>query len=537
MLLSALLAAQAAIAALTLAVTLFVLQTVAARREEDSRTYGEYVRQSGVRLIFMFSLAGVAVTGTALVAETLSRTDIPVLAAAPGARNLLILPILAFFQNLLMPLLLFERGLRLSRPDEWRKLRRAVDEHDVGRAVRAFLARKGLLEGGDLGDSDDGVLRGDPRDPDESAAAEAIEALLRDATIAMSDWRHGDFEWALESVGALVEFAMDELEREGIDWDLPGSVPYWPPLAEWRDTVDSFREEVITRGRPGYASQLAMLDRQLVLSGLKRSCGELFSAGLDGCVRNYDLAYGRRDRQLRDMLRNFTAEDLEWVFHSDHAGDVAYLREVIRHHARLLFHAMRHEDTDDFQWLRKALAEMLANGKSLWAHERRPRPTDEDAEDIEQISRYVVMGLAGYSLSLAEAGSLADSGPYIEAARSEYQSVQRLAGDAALPPDLAQELRFLWENLELSGPDRFGIGWVGPADYAPWFFSLRLVELAEDPMPEVGLVRTVALSARMWFDMNGDRVRSHVKLDGGLTLDERIVIVRDWLRAAAGPSG
>ncbi len=330
---------------------------------------------------------------------------------------------------------------------------------------------------------------------------------------------------------------MGELEREKSDWDIPGSVPDWPPLADWRDTIGPFREEVITRGGPWYASQLAMLDRRLVLTGLKRSCGELFTAGLEGCVRNYDLTYGRRDRQLRDMFRNFAAEDLEWVFHSNHAGDVSYLQEVVRHHAGLLFHAMRHEDADDFRWLRQALAGMLANGKSLWVYERRPRPTDEEVYGIEQMSRHVVMGLAGYSMRLAEIGSITNPTPYIEAARADHQDVRHLAGDFALPPNLAQELRFLWENLDMSGPDRFGAGWVGPGEYAVWFFSLRLVELAEHPMPELGLGRKAALGARWWFEKNVERVQGHAKLDDGLTLNARVAIVRDALRAAAGPSG
>ena len=429
-LLGALLAAQAAIAALTLAVTTFVLQGVGARRDAADRVYGEYVRRSRVYPIFYLSVGAVGVTGAVLAGGEFVGGGAPVAWAAPGFANLTLIAVASFAANLVLAVELFRRALQLTRPDEWRKLRRGVDECDVRSAVQAFLARKrrsqaeGSTYGGSSHSEWDEIipLRG------EGAANEALGALLRDAVRAMGEWRQGDFEWSLASVSELVEYAMDELEREGIDWDLPGSVPYWPPLAEWHDTIDSFREEVITRGRPWYARQLAMVDRRLVLSGLKRSSGELFSAGLEGCVRNYDLAYGRRDRQLRDMLRNFAAEDLERVFHSDHAGDVAYLREVIRHHAGLLFHAMRREDADDFQSLRKALAEMLANGKSLWAHERKPRPTDEEVEDIEQISRYVVMGLAGYSMSLAEAGSLVDPDPYIEAARSEYQSVQRLAG-------------------------------------------------------------------------------------------------------------
>ena len=66
--LGVLLGAQAAIAALTLAVTLFVMQGVSARRDVDDRMYLEYVRRSWVRAIFWGSLVSVAVTGAVLMA-------------------------------------------------------------------------------------------------------------------------------------------------------------------------------------------------------------------------------------------------------------------------------------------------------------------------------------------------------------------------------------------------------------------------------------------------------------------------------------
>ena len=54
--LGALLGAQAAIAALTLAVTLFVMQGVSTRRDVDDRVYAEYFRRSWVRPIFWCSM-------------------------------------------------------------------------------------------------------------------------------------------------------------------------------------------------------------------------------------------------------------------------------------------------------------------------------------------------------------------------------------------------------------------------------------------------------------------------------------------------
>ena len=58
-LLGPLLGAQAAIAALTLAVTLFVMQGVSARRDVDDRMYQEYVRRSWVKPIFWGSVVAV----------------------------------------------------------------------------------------------------------------------------------------------------------------------------------------------------------------------------------------------------------------------------------------------------------------------------------------------------------------------------------------------------------------------------------------------------------------------------------------------
>ena len=62
-LLGTLLAAQAAIAALTLAVTIFVMQGLSVRRDVDDRMYREYVRRSRVRPIFWASLVAVAAHG------------------------------------------------------------------------------------------------------------------------------------------------------------------------------------------------------------------------------------------------------------------------------------------------------------------------------------------------------------------------------------------------------------------------------------------------------------------------------------------
>ena len=140
-LLGVLLTAQATITALTLAVSLFVLQAVGTRQDVDDRIYRQYVSQSWVRLIFWGSVGAVATTAAVLITEKSVGQASIALEAAPGLRNLFLIAATAFFANLMLVILLFERSIWMSRPGQWRNLRQLVNQRDVRRAVQAFLGR------------------------------------------------------------------------------------------------------------------------------------------------------------------------------------------------------------------------------------------------------------------------------------------------------------------------------------------------------------------------------------------------------------
>ena len=104
--LGTLLAAQAAIAALTLAVTLFVMQGVSNKPDADDRMYREYFRRSWVRIIFWGSLIAVLATGVILLSDLfVGEVD-----SAPGIRNLLIVAAVAFLANMLFAGALFRKS-------------------------------------------------------------------------------------------------------------------------------------------------------------------------------------------------------------------------------------------------------------------------------------------------------------------------------------------------------------------------------------------------------------------------------------------
>ena len=140
--LGALLAAQAAIAALSLAVVLFALERVSARPDADDRIFEEYVRQSWMRPLFLGGLVAVASTGSVLVAGELARQGAPIVEAAPGLRNFIILAGAAFFASVSLSAVLFERTVRLTRPSAWNDLRRWTTERDVRNSVHVFLRRR-----------------------------------------------------------------------------------------------------------------------------------------------------------------------------------------------------------------------------------------------------------------------------------------------------------------------------------------------------------------------------------------------------------
>ena len=180
------LAAQAAIAALTLAVALFVLQGVAARRDADDRFFQAYVRRSWVGWIFPLSLISVATTAAALLLGEFGSAGLPLPGDVRGLPNLTLVAAAAFANNLVLSGLLFERGVRLATPAEWQRLRRGVNERDVEFAVRAYVTRHERLRmiGGD--DPEQAWPDWFPG-PGEGSADEAVAALLDDGRRAMDE--------------------------------------------------------------------------------------------------------------------------------------------------------------------------------------------------------------------------------------------------------------------------------------------------------------------------------------------------------------
>ena len=510
-LLGPILGAQAAIAALTLAVTLFVMQGVRSREDTDGRVYSEYVRQSRVHLVFRGSLIALGVTGAVLLAEKFISESPKAVAATPGLPNLALLATLAFLGNLALAAVLFEKAMRLARPDQWQALRLEVNRRDVRDAVQSFLKR-GRRAAASQGATEPNWADWFP-DPGEGSANEAVQALLDDARRAMDERRLGQFKSSIESVKELVTYAMDEIEDEGLKWSPLGSQPQWPPLRELGGNLYSFREEIIRRGDRDYVHVLLGLDYSLLSSGVRRRCGELFSAALQGYRWNYEIVCRAGNDELHEFIRDRVWEVADGIVLTNDIEDLGpYLAEMISHQERLLSVAMHGERPDDYESLHNAFQRVR---RAVEVHrDVRGTARVEAADAYQELSqgyRIALMGLGGRAVLLAESGRISDPDPYLDVARGMSGDLWQLADDVAqaLARDVHTRVS-LWSEWEMEGAESYEFRSVDTEKYPLFFFAIRLLELVADGTVELRLGGR-AKQVLGWLEANSPRLEPHVR--------------------------
>ena len=505
LLLGVLLSAQSAIAALTLAVTLFVLQA-GARRDAGDRVYQEYISQSRVTVIFGGSVGAVGVTALALVAEDFGARGVPWLEARPGLSNLALAGVAAFVANLMLSVLLYQRALVLTRPDRWQELRLTVFRRDVSDAVRAFVPRLLRVSSAEDPSQFDVVLDILLPDPGEDSADEASRALLDDARSAMGERRQADFARALRSIKDLLAYSMDEIRNHAGGWGPPGSQPAWPPLPELERSLDIFRREVIERGGPEHARALSGLDRWMLSNGATRGSESLLEVGLRGYRSSYELAGAAEHREFAQLFRDEGWQAIARTLDGTTAEEaVPRMRLIIRHQERMLSSAMHDHGYPEFGALLTVFAEVFGGATQRWA-QAAAGPVNAAMEDLEQLYRIALMGLGGRAM-LPEGGG-PDRPSAANAARSEYLSIERLTADIARAITLKNDDTFSWSDWATPRPTaRLLTPPVSPERYPLRFFSVRLLELAVDPMPPLDL-HGHAQHVLDSFTQNEDTLRS-----------------------------
>ena len=531
MLLGTLLTAQAAIAALTLAVTLFVVQGASTKEDVDRRMYSEYIRRSWVREIFSCSLVVVGVTGLALLGESFL-SPVPAPHLAPGLRNLALISAIAFVANLTFAALLLEQAIRIARPDSWQSIRQYVNERDVQEAVELFLIRYNrTMIAMDTGEWDYSAAF--PA-PGEGSANEAIRNLRDDGLRAMGERRLEQVERVLLSIRDLIIYALDELGRAGFRWSAPGAQPQWPPLRELSNNLYPFREEVVSRGEIQLAYDLQDFDSWCMAEGMRRSCGELFTVGLTGYQQNYEIANRFGNGLLRELFgEKFWDGAYRLVADALSQEDYLYTKQMVGYQEHILNHAMQIDSSADYLQLHESFEDCIRTTSRFMRNlsERRTTSMSEIGR-LEQDYRIALMGLAGRAVLLANSGIIADPSPYLNIARGKHNRAQEAADDIAqaLAHDNIRG-NTLWRNWEMEGVGNFQTVSLRPEKYPLMWFAIRVIELSTEPLQSLNL-RGQAQRILGWFETNSSEIEAHVAGNPDLTFEARREFATTTLRAA-----
>ena len=522
-LLATLLTAQAAIAALTLAVTQFVMQGVSARRDANDQMYNEYVRQSWVRPIFWGSIISVAVAGLVFMALEFVRESENVAVVVPGFGNLILVSVISFAVSLAFPVLLFEKALFLLLPERWSTIRRTVNVRGVLRAVEVFLSRHRRAVASLEATEPD--LSARLPDPDEGLADEAIRGLLGDARRAMAEHGLREFTRSLDSIKDLISYAMDEIDRSGIGWSSPGGQPEWPPMRGFHRNLYSFREDIIREGNREYVFELLGLDYWLLSTGARRGCGELFTAGLESHRSNYQIANRLADAEIQGIVRDRVWLNSPWVITRGEMEQLfPYALELVRHQERMLSDALNADQPGEYDALHKGFETFLR--LSRWDWDR--RDGESFSNTLEQLYRVVLMGVSGRAIILTEAGRIEEPRSYLAAPREILGGLTRLAdhiAEAFKLEDGSQHSQ--WSEWEWEGAEPCIVQRLFPERYPLTFFAVRLMELSSDEMPAIDLHGT-ANQVLSWFESNADRLLPFVSDQTGTTREQR----RNWAAKA-----
>ena len=525
-----LLTAQAAIAALTLAVSLFVMQGTRAREDISDRLYREYLRQSWVNHIFWNSLLAVLVTGVILLAESIMGESAP----TKGLRNLTLIAILSFVSNLLLSGILFAKAIHLSHPQQWKNLIQGLYKSDVATATEIFVARQERAVSS-LAANEPDITTTFP-DPGEGSADEAIQGLLDAARRAMAERRRGDLRESFDSIEELVEHAMDELDIREYVWGNPQAQAHWPPLRELGRNLYTFREHVIQHGDRDYLLELLTFNYWLTSTGMDRRCGELFKVGLDGYQHNYQISSRVGSPELHDIIRGGTwriAQGLTQGVEPKRA--FPYIQEMVRHHERTLSDAMQSGRTDDFDSLNKGFEDFFRFLRWQWGLETNPTPESASLyQTLEREHRIVLMGLAARAAALEEIGRITDMSPFALPARRAYSNPGRLAEDLAYAIQSRERLTFSqWTEWDWqdTGREMGQAITVSPEKYPFTFFAIRMMEIVTDTKPPINL-HGESQRTLDWFTNNSDRLERHVVTDPGITVQRRRELVAEALEEA-----
>ena len=453
---------------------------------------------------------------------------VPTPAFAPGLRNLVLATVPAFIANLFLAVSLFERTIRLSRPDYWRTIRLDVNTGDVREAVQVYVNSHKRVQ------TESNSTAALPYSSDGSAS-EAIQSLLDHGREAMIERRQRDFTQIFDSIENLIAYALDEISDAGFEWSAPGSQPLWPPIRELNSNLNSFREDVILREDQDFLSRLLSFDYWILRESVQRRCGELFTVALASDRQNYEIARRMGNGDLLSILRGRIWLNAQYLLsNAISEEDYFYFKQMVTHQERLLNGAMQVDSTTEYQRLHEGFEGFIRVTRTLMEGNQGNQAA-EQVSRLEQDYRIALMGLGGRAALLAKSGSIVDPNPYLDVVRGKHNRVEDLADDIAKALELANDDTMtisLWDNWEMEHAVSYEDFGVYPEKYPLRWFAIRLIELLTEPQRTFNL-HGKAKQILDWFERSSDGLETYVRDVPELNIDDKLEFAIAALQTAA----
>ena len=400
--------AQGAIAAISLAVMVLIVEAVQRREDIVDATYDVFLRKAHVRCVISSVLVWTLGTVIAFVLSQISsfeeQDNLAIFATASIA--ITVLAILHFTQ----------RALDVLRPGRYREFKRVayLDRVNLGLTIYMRELKKGV------DDEQNQIVRS----IDEVDADQAMERLLHDIVQAMGDQRTVDVQANMHILKRIIQCATKILDTSGYAWTssneaFRGGVPVFGILRYnmsllWRTAYESKNHE--------YVNQVHSLLGDLEILFDIHKNGELFHLWMSCVVSSYQPTTGWREEVADSAGRAWHSVIMiiysrlpirSGVFISDEqASQIRFIAQY--------FHncASQTVESDDPKIFRRLIAEFREAYEVLqprgFVYSGELPPVDLNIDKLLQYIRLTLSTLAGGAIALQNKGQIADSRPFVD---------------------------------------------------------------------------------------------------------------------------
>lgn len=399
---------QGAIAAISLAVMVLIVEAVQRREDIVDATYEVFIREALVRPVIASVLISTLGTAVAFILVRMPSYE--------DERNLALFAMISVATTISAILIFTFRALAILRPSQYREFKRKAYLEQVNLGLIAYT--RGSIK--DVASEPGQIIQ----PLGEADADQAVEQLLRDITQAMGSQRIADVQIDMQLLRRIVCQATTTLDASGHTWTSPSGSFRWvvPVFGILRHNIPSlWRIAYETKNRE-YVKQVHGLleDLEDLFSTYKN--GEIFHLWMSCITASYQPAMGWRE-EMADSAGRAWRSVIMIIYSQLPMQSGAFISDEQVSQIRLIaqyFHncASQAVESDDPKMFRRLIVEFREAHEALqprgFVYSGELPQVDWNIDKLLQYIRLTLSTLAGGAIALQNKGQIADSRPFVD---------------------------------------------------------------------------------------------------------------------------